>query len=579
MGWAQRLDRLIPDLSATLLRFPVPAALSVILFVYMQIALHLHAELDWDVVAAIAAAFFGAGAAHLFAEGRSLSRVTGFALALVAGAILAAAGYFSQAFNTNLLYLFGGLAGLVMVAPFVRRDVEQGAVWLFNLRFGLAALLAIVVAVVFMLGLSGIAETLHLLFGVSTGNIHERIWTTGLSLVGPLYGLSLLPRDLDEPVDVAAQKGSLLERGVAVLVNYVAVPVAVIYAVILHAYAVKITIDGELPKGQIATMVSIFAVGGTATWLVAWPWRDIGTRLLRHFMRYWFFALLVPAVLLVAAIWRRLSDYGMTPDRYGIALVAIWVAALAIYLAIRKNNADMRAIVGAAAALLLVGAAGPWGANGTTISSQFGRLVALLEINGVLKDGKITKPEKQFPTEISSKGASFIYALRDANGLYRLAPWFEGDPTSPFAKGYTRWSLAYDINEKLGFSTSSTSANWVSFNANRPAAIEVAAGGHLFGPFVNMRLYPNSKPQEPMTAMSNDKDVIIRLAGRTYTVNQEELLKQAQTNLAANPNEQQPLHVEIAPGVTMVIDQLSGNLGGTQPLGSVHFWIIQQPQP
>ena len=107
-------------------------------------------------------------------------------------------------------------------------------------------------------------------------------------------------------------------------------------------------------------------------------------------------------VMLVAAIWRRLGDYGVTPDRYGIALVAVWVAALVLYLAVRRNRADMRAIIGAAAVLLLVGAAGPWGANGTTIASQFGRLVTLLESTGVLQDGKLVDKGLLPPTEASA---------------------------------------------------------------------------------------------------------------------------------------------------------------------------------
>lgn len=109
---------------------------------------------------------------------------------------------------------------------------------------------------------------------------------------------------MDEEVDITVQKGSLLERGVSVLVNYILVPVILVYAAILHAYAVKILLDGGLPQGQIATMVSIFAVGGTAAWLVAWPWREQGTRLLPAVRQI----LVLPAGgarrLLVIAIWR-----------------------------------------------------------------------------------------------------------------------------------------------------------------------------------------------------------------------------------------------------------------------------------
>ncbi|MDC6684760.1 DUF4153 domain-containing protein, partial [Leclercia adecarboxylata] len=130
---------------------------------------------------------------------------------------------------------------------------------------------------------------------------------------------------------------------------------------------------------------------------------------MRYFMRGWFFLLIVPAILLSIAIWRRLTDYGVTPDRYGVALVAVWIASLVLYLAIRRNRADMRAILGAVGVLLLTGSVGPLGANGLTISSQFKRLVALLESNGVLKDGKIV-PVGLLKPDAGSAGSSIIYA-------------------------------------------------------------------------------------------------------------------------------------------------------------------------
>ena len=231
--------------------------------------------------------------------------------------------------------------------------------------------MSIIIAALFAAGLSTIVESLNFLFDANLhGDLHEHIWTTAASLVAPIYGLSLMPKNLEEEVDIAGQKDTLLARGVSVLVNYVLVPVIFIYALILHAYAVKIALEQNLPEGQIATIVTIFALGGTGAWLIAWPWREEGTRLLRWFMRGWFWLTIIPAILLAIAIWRRVSDYGVTPDRYGILLVAIWVAALTAYLAFRRNRADMRAILGGIAVLLLLGSAGPLGANGLTISSQ-----------------------------------------------------------------------------------------------------------------------------------------------------------------------------------------------------------------
>ena len=577
MTWAQRLERLVPDLSATFLRFPVPAAISLLLCGWLNI-IGGNSDHDGRVATGAAAAFMAAGAFHLLAEGRKLQRGLNWFLAFAAAIAVGLSGYLPAIFHTNTLFLFAGLLPLLMIAPFMRSGVSQGAIWLFNLRFGLAALLAAVVALLFALGLSAIVEALNALFGAGISGMHEHIWFTAASLIGPLYGLSLMPRQLDEEVDIRPHSGSLLDRGISVLVNYVAVPVIAVYALILHAYAVKILIEGELPRGQIGIMVTIFAIGGTACWLIAWPWREQGTRLLRLFMRGWFFLLIVPAVLLAMAIWRRLVDYGVTPDRYGIALVAVWVAALVLYLAIRRNRADMRAILGAVGVLLVIGSVGPMGANGLTISSQFKRLVALLETNGVLKDGKII-PKGLLPSESGNAGSSIVYALKDAGGLDRLKPWFEGDAKTPFTTMESDWVIAQALNERLGFNQAAVSPDYVSFNSNQPLVLDLGSGGKLLGPFTAQQIYSANEPQKPLTASFDASVVTIRLETETLRVDQRQLLEAAGAALAATPVLPPPIVFEVKPGTTMLIDQIFGNLQTSPPLSSLRFWIIQRPVP
>jgi hypothetical protein len=337
-------------------------------------------------------------------------------------------------------------------------------------------------------------------------------------------------------------------------------------------------IEGELPKGQIGTMVSIFAIGGTACWLIAWPWREHGTRLLRLFMRGWFFLLIVPAVLLTMAIWRRLGDYGVTPDRYGVALVAVWVAALVLYLAIRRNKADMRAILGAVGVLLVIGSIGPFGANGLTIASQFKRLITLLEENGVLKDGKLM-PAGLLKSDVGSEGSSIIYALNDADGLDVLKPWFEGDAKSPFTDDRSNWSTAYALNERLGFTQGSASPDIVTFNANAAGVFEVPAGAEVLGPFQAIAAYEPDRPLNPMSAISDNDSVRFRLQDKIYTLPNKQLLEKAKARLASNAQLQEPAAVDIEPGIVMLIENLSGNLARSEPLGSLRFWIIQRPAP
>jgi hypothetical protein len=74
MGFAARLEKLIPDLAAALLRFPVPALYSILLCAWLNIAEIGGSSWDEDVAYAAAAGFLASVAAHYFAEA-GLSRL------------------------------------------------------------------------------------------------------------------------------------------------------------------------------------------------------------------------------------------------------------------------------------------------------------------------------------------------------------------------------------------------------------------------------------------------------------------------------------------------------------------------
>jgi hypothetical protein len=101
----------------------------------------------------------------------------------------------------------------------------------------------------------------------------------------------------------------------------------------------------------------------------------------------------------------------------------------------------------------------------------------------------------------------------------------------------------------------------------------------MSGPFTALAEYGEAKPLQPMTATFDKTDVNIRLEQETYKVDQMKLLMAARDRLAASPQTNAPVPVEIAPGVSLLIDQIYGNLSGPRPLGNLRFWIIRQPKP
>jgi hypothetical protein len=51
-------------------------------------------------------------------------------------------------------------------------------------------------------------------------------------------------------------------------------------------------------------------------------------------------------VLLFIAVGRRLSDYGMTEQRYLMVLIGIWALVLAVFRLLRGSNFDLRLVPG-----------------------------------------------------------------------------------------------------------------------------------------------------------------------------------------------------------------------------------------
>ena len=365
---------------------------------------------------------------------------------------------------------------------------------------------------------------------------------------------------------------NLLDRGVSVLVNYLLAPMALVYALILHAYAVKIVIGGELPDNQIGWMVLLFALGGTASWLIAWPWRETGSWLSRLFIKGWFWLTLVPVVLLALALWERVTNYGVTPDRYGLAIVTVWFALIGLYLAWRRNRADLRFIIGSLGVLLILGSFGPWGANSVSVRSQFARLEKMLTENGVLKDGRIVQPVVLLPQAMNSDANSIIWMLSEADQLDLLKPWFEGFKESPFLAGDDRWGTSSRISNLLGLITYQIAADAVSFSSGTTGTIPIAGAGQLIGP---IRIFNQCEEAFKLDygACPENGELTVKILDRRIIVKAKPLLNAAKSATPATAPAAKPF-AHAMDGGQMIVTSLYGELGRTPRIDGGEFFAV-----
>lgn len=475
----------VPEQLRSIGRFPVSVAVSV--FVTVLVNLRMSALVTNEIIFASAAAFLAALIATLWFESRRLSAIAGVVTGVVMGA-LAALLQFSHgnAFGDDLVAV-GGLILATMVAAHFRRDAKIEAFWMFDLQLGIAAAMGLLAMLIVCSGLSLLLGSCRYLFDVTIpDSTYDHIWATGAWLLGPLFALAMIPTEVDEPF-VAGAKPDLIEKSVFYILNFALAPLALVYAVMLHIYAAKIAITANMPKGEIGWLVLTFGALGTATYMIAYPWRDVGFRPVRWFIRSWFWLMVIPTILLIVAVSQRIAQYGVTPERYFLCLFAIWLAAMVVYMGAARGKIDLRAIPACLAAALLLSSFGPWGTTSVSIRSQLGEFYRLLNRKGVLVDGrlKLDQPRvEKFAQLVASNDRlwSILNSLDDLGALNRIEFIFAGADDDPFRANsddrHLRTILGLEGREKLSREQALASQPATGVQPGASIAFNLDVGGY-----------------------------------------------------------------------------------------------------
>lgn len=361
---------------------------------------------------------------HLVAERRQWSLAT-----LAAGAIgvMALLGVYFFTISPDPIqrdyYRFGMFLAcahlLVSFAPFVGYD-EPNGFWQFNKTMLLQFLTATLYAGTLYIGIVIAVETVRFLFDVSYSikiELDLFVWIGGF--FHTLFFLNGFPTNLET---LEAQKG--YSAGVKLFTQYVLLPLEVVYLLILYIYSAKILVQWQLPQGGVAYLVMAFSVAGIFALLLLYPIRDSAEeRWIRIFTKRFHLALFPLIVLLGVAISRRISEYGVTENRYLVAALAVWLTGITLYFLFSKKD-DIRWIPLSLCAASFLLAVGPWSIFSYSRQNQAERFGKLLEKYKLLNGSGVMTGKGTLPAEDYDRLLSGVQYFRNRKEIRTLDSYF-----------------------------------------------------------------------------------------------------------------------------------------------------------
>jgi hypothetical protein len=510
MSWIRRFGGRLPDFEAVVRRFPIPLAIMAAFTVWIIANNHSDIWSNRDAEY-IASGFILAGyvavIVKLIAERRELSRLIGGLVGIGLALIAFLLSYFARELDFTTVMAIGAAIVFLGNAAAWRVGRQDRNVWNFTQKLWTGALFATVGSVIFALGMVSISEAVKALFGVDIDKLtYETILPIGLAFLAPLYWLGTLP-NYGEAEDVTEL--SFEARALSFMGTWMLAPLVIIYALIVLAYGAKVLIQRDLPKGEIAQLVSPFIGVGMLVWLMLEPKVLKESGFVRFYRAAWHWIMLPAAVLLGVAIFVRIREYGYTPTRFFLSLVVTWAFIQSLwFIAMPKAKRDIRFPTGLAAGLLLMGAF-----VSLPISSinQFQRAEAVKQALPSLSAADFAKNPAQAKQFLGS--LRYLIQQKDETRFKRLLPDYDF-PETTYGDNYNQ------LIEGLGLDDIEveSSAPWSNYSVTSDLPIQVNEDSQIF--FIsNLNIYPGNRSgrSAEIVKSQDGSNVELLIEGQSYT--------------------------------------------------------------
>jgi hypothetical protein len=341
---------------------------------------------------------------------------------------------------------------MFFVIPGFRRanGLEMYLVKLFS-----QAVISILFAAVLFIGLSAITFTFSALFSLNVYfETYVKIWLVMVGVVAPFLFMAGIPsKNASLEID---DYPTVLKN----LVVYVVTPLLTAYTLILYLYFAKILITRQWPVGLVAHLVLWYSMLSTAVLYFVWPLTH-KQKWANTFARY-FPRVVIPLLLMMfLSLGIRVRHYGITENRYYVAIAGLWILGSMIYLSVTKTRKSVL-LPATLAILVMLSVFGPWSSFSVSKWNQNQRFNVLLNKYDMIQDGSIVFPSREISKEDGQEIVSILvyfernHDLSDVNLLpadftmdeFESVFGFSrfGDVTIPKFLGYNSENKYLDID-------------------------------------------------------------------------------------------------------------------------------------
>jgi Domain of unknown function (DUF4153) len=293
---------------------------------------------------------------------------------------------------------------------------EIEAFWQYNLYLFIKILLSVSFSIILCLGIGGAMFAIEKLFRFNFAEARYIEMVLGVFLIFNTINFLLnVPRDTH-----VFEQPKQYNNGLRIFIQYILLPIVSLYAIILAVYICTILYTFKLPNGFVATPILVFSLLGTLAYLLAYPIRESNYYWIKKFCDTFFLAQLPFLILLFVAIFKRISDYGLSENRYFALALGVWILIISAYIFFSKRE-HLLVFPLSLCIILVLSSFGNWGMYKLSAKSQYARFINILDKNNFLKNKKLdTKHHKKLDDNNKREVNAIINYLYTHSELSRL---------------------------------------------------------------------------------------------------------------------------------------------------------------